>query len=381
MRGGEPFTLLAYGNGDGTDAALVADLPGFSDPDLRTDKAEDPPATRFELALDVYEGEADWGLLLAGTKARVYRRSSGISQQYLEADLDALVELEDDSNWKAFAAIFRAPAFLATNGEPPLIRRVVDESRRHASSLAADMRQDVVDAAERIIQGALDHHANADLVGELSRSDLQRIFEEVLYYLYRILFILYAEARDVLPVTGAGPYAKTYSVDHLIELARTGSVDPGGTYFDGSLRRLFALLWQGPEESAKDLGIQPVGGELFDPDRTSTLDQCVVPDEAWAAALVSIAIGAPGGARAHLGRRSSFAELGVDQLGSIYEGLLVLEPYLAPGPRALVAIGEDRRVVEQDEAEGFRLIRHLEAGSFVLESASGRRKGSGSFYT
>ncbi|MDP9300833.1 MAG: N-6 DNA methylase [Actinomycetota bacterium] len=378
---GEPFGLKAYGNGDGVDAVLVGDLPGFTDPDRRVDKAIDPPATRFELALDAYEGDADWGLLLAGTSFRVYRRSSGISQQYLQVDLESLVELDDDNTWKGFAAIFRAPAFVAEDGEVPLIRRVVDESRRHASALAVDMRRDVVDAAERLIQGALDHQANQLILGEPGRSQLQQLFEETLYYLYRILFVLYAEAREILPVNGAGPYPTTYSVDHLIELARAGGVDEHGTYFGDSLRRLFDLLWQGPEEAAHAIGIDAVGGELFDPTRTALLDACVIPDSAWAPALISIAVGEPGSARAKLGRRSSFAELGVDQLGSIYEGLLVLEPYLSPGPRALVLIDGDRRIVPEDEVGSYRLVRHLEAGYFVLESASGRRKGSGSFYT
>jgi Eco57I restriction-modification methylase len=378
---GEPFALKAYRNGDGRDAVLVGDLPGFADPDKRVDTATDPPATRFELALDAYEGDADWGLLLAGTSFRVYRRSSGISQQYLQVDLESLVELDDDNTWKGFAAIFRAPAFVTEDGEVPLIRRVVDESRRHASALAVDMRRDVVDAAERLIQGALDHHANQQLLGEPGRAQLQQLFEETLYYLYRILFVLYAEAREILPVNGAGPYPTTYSVDHLIELARSGGVDEPGTYFGDSLRRLFDLLWRGPDEAAQAIGIDAVGGELFDPARTALLDGCVILDGAWAPALMSIAVGEPGSARAKLGRRSSFAELGVDQLGSIYEGLLVLEPYLSPGPRALVLIDGDRRVVPEDEVGSYRVLKHLEAGYFVLESASGRRKGSGSFYT
>jgi hypothetical protein len=381
LEGGIPFPLRLWRDDEGHDAVLVGDLPGFTDPDLRTEKAEDPLSTQFELALDAYQGEADWGLLLASAKMRVYRRSSGISQQYLELDLDSLVELDDEPTWKAFAAIFRAPAFRLGADGVQLIRRVVDESRRHASALAADMRADVVDAAEAIIQGALEHPANAELLGESSRADLQRLFEETLYYLYRILFVLYAEARDVLPVSGAGAYATTYSADHLIELARGGHATRNGTYYGDTLRRLFDLLRHGPAEAAQALGVEPVGGELFDQEQTRLLDRCTIADPAWARALTSIALGAPGSTRRRLGRRSSFAELGVDQLGSIYEGLLVLEPYLAPGPRMQVLVDGDRRVLEADQAEGYRVLRHLEAGDFVLESASGRRKGSGSFYT
>lgn len=367
---------------DGHDAAIVLDLPGLDDPDLRPDDAVDPPATTFELALDAYEGDADWGVLLAGLEVRVYRRSSGISQQYLAIDLDTLVELDDEPQWKAFAGIFRAPAFQPDDDGVPLIRRVVDESRRHAAALAEDMRGDVIHAAEALIQGALDHPDNLEALGDRpDRAALHRLYEETLYYLYRVLFVLYAESRDVLPLSAGGPYATTYSVDHLVERARQERDDLPGSYYAHTLQLLFDLLWDGPAEHAERLGFDPVGGELFDPTHTGLLDRCAIDDPYWRAALLSLAVGAPDTARRKLGRRSSFAELGVDQLGSIYEGLLVLEPYLAPGERALVRIDGERRVVEPEQADGHELIRALSDGDFALESASGRRKGSGSFYT
>jgi hypothetical protein len=277
--------------------------------------------------------------------------------------------------------MFRAPAFASSGDGVPLIRRVVDESRRHASALAADMRRDVVDAAEAIIQGALDHPGNADVVGEPTRSRLKDLFEESLYVLYRVLFVLYAESRDVLPVSGLGSYATSYSVDHLVELARRGGARPDGRYFHDTLTTLFALLWDGPRDAAQHLGFEPVGGELFDPERTPILRRCTIPDIAWERALNSIALGAPDSPRRRLGRRSSFAELGVDQLGSIYEGLLVLEPYLATDPAYLGAYKGERRVFADADIDGFNVVRHLAPGDFVLESAGGRRKGTGSFYT
>lgn len=378
---GSETTLGVWCESTGADAAVVGDLSGFGDPDRRGDDQADPASTRFELALDAYDGDADWGVLLAGLQVRIYRRSSGISQQYLALDLDTLVELDDEPAWKAFAAMFRAPAFAAGADGVPLIRRVVDESRRHASALAADMRRDVVDAAEAIIQGALDHPENATVIGEPTRSRLHDLFEESLYVLYRVLFVLYAESRDVLAVSGVGPYATSYSVDHLVELARRGGARPDGRYFHDALNTLFALLWDGPSAATQRLGFEPVGGELFDPDRTPILGRCTIPDTAWERALNSIALGAPDSQRRRLGRRSSFAELGVDQLGSIYEGLLVLEPYLATGPAYLGTYKGERRVFDDADIDGFNVLRHLSPGDFVLESAGGRRKGTGSFYT
>lgn len=378
---GSTFPLLLWRDDAGNDAVLVGDLPGFTNPDGRADDAAHTPAITFELALDAYDGDADWGLLLAGYEIRLYRRSSGISQQYLVVNLDTLVELEnDDASWRAFAGIFRAPAFALDDNGIPLVRRVVDESRRHATALADDMRADVVDAAEALIQGVLDAPANRAIVGDPNRALLHQLFEETLYYLYRVLFVLYAEGRGVLPM-GGGPYATSYSVDHLVERARLEPEHASGTYYQATMRRLFALLHAGPSELASTLGLDPVGGELFDPSHTALLDQCAIDDRAWRRALTSVAMGSPGGPRRRLGRRSSFAELGVDQLGSIYEGLLVMEPHLAATPEVVVRIDGDRRVLEPDSVGDLRVERELEPGQFVLESASGRRKGSGSFYT
>jgi hypothetical protein len=380
---GSPFPLALWRDG-GVDAVLVGDLLDLADPDARQRDEPDPPSTRFELALDAYDGAADWGLLLTGAEVRVYRRSSGISQQYLACDLGLVAEEDDDTMWKAFAAIFRAPGYLPGPDRIPLIQRIVDESRLHATRLAADMRDDVVDAAEALIAAMLHGSGNAAVLGPPTRALLGELFEEALYLLYRVLFVLYAEARDVLPISGAGPYRTTYSVDHLVELARRQPELAPGTYFDATLRRLFALLWAGPPDVTSVLGFDPVGGELFDPQHTPRYEQLTIQDAAWRRALTSIALGRPGSPRRDLGQRASFAELGVDQLGSIYEGLLVLEPYLATGQRQLVLIDGERRVIDADvdpaSVKG-RFMRTLDDGDFVLESASGRRKGSGSFYT
>lgn len=378
---GSETTLSVFRNEEALDTVLLGDLPGAPDPDCRLEGAEDPPATAFELALDRYEGEADWGLLLAGVELRLYRRSSGISQQYLAVDLSDLVELDDHDHWRAFAGIFRANSFEPDADGVPLVRRVVDESRRHATRLAEDMRDDVVEAAESVIQAVLDDAANRELVGQPSRALLQVLFEQTLYYLYRVLFILYAEAHDVLPLSGGGAYATTYSVDHLAERARVEPPGADGSYYRDALSRLFAILWEGPAGLAGALGIEPVGGELFDPARTELLDRCRIGDAAWRRAIIALVLGGEGSPRRALGRRSSFAEIGVDRLGSIYEGLLTLEPYYAPGPRVLVFVGGERRVYEPHLTGDLKAVRELPEGAFVLESASGRRKGSGSFYT
>jgi hypothetical protein len=381
---GELAVLLAPTAPDGP-RLLVGELDPGVDPDRRDPDRdlEEPPATAFELVLESADRDVAWGLLICGLELRLYRRGTGISQQYLAMELDGLVELNDEDFWRAFAGLFRLPAARPDADGVPLIQRVCDESRAHATRLADDMRGDVVYAAETLIQGALDASSNRFKLGDPpSLQSLHRLFQESLYVLYRLLFVLYAESRDILPMSSGGPYATTYSLDHLVERARRGAEPPPGvTYTADAVRRLFRLLDSGPEDAASKLGIQVLGGELFDAHRTSLFDQLEIPETDWREALKALAIGAPGSDRARFGRRSSFAELGVDQLGSIYEGLLVLEPRLVEEPSVLVGPMRERRVLPPELTGDKRVIRDLAPGTFVLESSSGRRKGTGSFYT
>lgn len=381
---GEAAVVLAPTSPDGP-RLLVGELDPGIDPDHRDPDSdvEEPPATAFELVLESSDRDVAWGLLLCGLELRLYRRGTGISQQYLAMDLDGLVELNDEDFWRAFAGLFRLPAARPDADGVPLIQRVCDESRAHATRLADDMRGDVVYAAETLIQGALDAPSNSAKLGAPpSLETLHRLFQESLYVLYRLLFVLYAESRDVMPMSSGGPYATTYSLDHLVERARRGvEPPPGVTYTADAVRRLFRVLDSGPEDAASKLGIQVLGGELFDASRTRLFDQLEIPESDWRETLKALAIGAPGSDRARLGRRSSFAELGVDQLGSIYEGLLVLEPRLVEEPSVLVGPMRERRVLPPELTGDKRVIRDLAPGTFVLESSSGRRKGTGSFYT
>ena len=116
IESGHERELLLWSDPSGSEALLIGDVPGTQGPDQRAAGEDDPPSTLFELALDAYDGAADWGLLLAGTRVRVYRRSSGISQQYVELDLETVVDLDDELTWRTFAAIFRAPGLCPGRG-------------------------------------------------------------------------------------------------------------------------------------------------------------------------------------------------------------------------------------------------------------------------
>src|SRR5262249_31124986 len=131
-----------------------------------------------------------------------------------------------------------------------------------------------------------------------SEEQLKTLFRESIYFLYRLLFILYAESRDLLPVGDSEIYRNAYSVEHLREMAERREIKPEDydkTYYIQTLRTLFTLLRNGyparnpasrdttaqaKTRSSSPLVISPYNGQLFDPERTALLDQCYIPDKA-----------------------------------------------------------------------------------------------------
>lgn len=399
--GSVPISHAAYLDGSVAPLVLV-DLHGWGtdlDRDLYPDAGRpaapggeitrEPIARAIELALD--QGEARWALLSNGQELRLYRQGGSVARQYVAVHFQALFDGDRDDEWTAFWGLFRYAAFVPDpiTGKC-LLERILEESHRHASRIADDLRENVVTAVEALIQGILDDPANREVLQPRDQTVVQRLFEEALYFLYRLLFVLYAESRDLLPVGESPIYRDAYSLEHLRALAeRPVSPHEGdSTYFIETLRTLFKMLQQGfpPPGSALHPGfrIAPFDGQLFDPRRTALLDRCRIPDRAMRLVVRELSLSRPrhrGGQR----ERYSYADLGVDQLGSIYEGLLVYEPAIVAEETVEAYVRGEVRLVGRAQAEeqGLAVVEGSlrRPGDFVLRLWGGRRKGSGSYYT
>ncbi|MEW6750144.1 MAG: DNA methyltransferase [Candidatus Latescibacterota bacterium] len=332
----------------------------------------------------------------------------------------------------------RATSFVAgADGLPP-IAVVEQESRRHAERVPDDLRHAVYGAAESVAQGLLsDAVARGTLARalDLGPSDLCRLRDAALTAIYRILFVLYAEARDPR-LDEHALYRTSYSAHGLLdELGR----DPCRAWPEGRcclwqrLQALFRIYDEGLPPVAPWHNIPPRGGDFFS--RTTpagrVLAEARLGDGTVVALMRSLATAAP---RSGVGReRLSFRELDIESLGSVYEGLLEHEPRLTAamqvevrvqgrtyvlGPPELVELCArrglelrgDPGIVQGAVAEGLclgagrgesagevdaepagdahgvrrgaaaRLVRRLEPGTFHFVPGPGR-KGSGSFYT
>jgi hypothetical protein len=359
-------------------------------------------ARAVELALD--NNETRWAILGFGDSLRLYRRGGSVARQYLEVNFPALFDGDRDDEWAAFWGLFRYQAFVpeVVTGKS-LLDRVLEESQRHASRIAEDLRENVISAVEALIQGVLDEPANKHIINRKDTHAIRRLFVESLYFLYRLLFVLYAESRDLLPVTDSLVYRDTYSMEHLREMVErpTHTDDAEKTYFIETLRTLFNMLQNGyPAARQKEpqagkpqsagarasapFTISAFNGQLFNPDRTRLLNQCHLPDRVMRNVVQELSLSLPK-KRNQPRERYSYADLGVDQLGSIYEGLLVYEPTIIDEDTVVAKVKEDERLVSRAQAVeyGLPIIEGSEkrAGSFVLRLWGGRRKGSGSYYT
>ncbi|HEX8681544.1 MAG TPA: N-6 DNA methylase [Ardenticatenaceae bacterium] len=284
-----------------------------------------------------------WGILTDGQYWRLYHRDTSKKLDvYYEVDLLALLEAGDLNAFKFFYLFFRRDAF--TTG---WLQAVLDESHSYERGVSKNLRDQVYEALRELAQGFLDYTPNGL---QPTPETLRAIYDNSLIVLYRLLFILYAESRDLLPLKENAAYRESYSLDAIKN--RIARDEQQGRRAVPSVASLWAELrglWTVLNEGNAHLGVPAYNGGLFNPERHPFLEQHRVGDAHLRAAIDGLArVLDP-----ETGRREfvDYRDLEVRHLGSIYEGLLEYN----------LQVGEDRRV--------------------ALLTDKGERKATGSYYT
>jgi hypothetical protein len=270
------------------------------------------PAWR-EAVRGIVATEAPWCLATNGRQLRLVDVRLACARRFLEFDLECA--LSDQASFAVLWGLCRRSAF-----EPPsLVERIVDASVRHAIGVGRSLRQGVLEAMAALLSA---------LAGARSRrsssatSEIEAVHEQALTIVYRILFLLFAESRGLVPLWHP-VYRNSYSMESLVELAeRPGH--PRGLW--DTLRAISRLAHAGCH--AGTLRVTAFNGRLFAPSVTPLADHCRVDDETARQVLLALAT-APartGGGRA----RIAYRDLGVEQLGAVYESILDYRPQLLP---------------------------------------------------
>ncbi|MGW9183832.1 DNA methyltransferase [Agromyces sp. NPDC055661] len=286
---------------------------------------------------------------------------------------------------------------------------VFDDSVKHTVGVSKDLREGVRSSIEIIANEVVRRRAAKGL-DPLPAEEAQPLAKQALRYLYRILFLLYAEASpelEVLPI-GASEYEEGYSLDRLRELVLVElTVDAADrTHFHHSLGVLFRLVDQGhrPESAAKaadvpeGLTFNSLKADLFLPAATAHIDEVGLGDEAMQRVLAHLLL-----SKEQRGRDRgfiSYSDLGINQLGAVYEGLMSYTGFFATTDLFEVAKDGDASkgswVVPVDRSSGISPKDFVQAedpitgekkavlharGSFVYRLAGRERQQSASYYT
>ncbi|CCW34630.1 type I restriction-modification system methyltransferase subunit [Chthonomonas calidirosea] len=275
------------------------------------------------------------GFLVTGERIRLIRATGdGPRGAFLEADLAGLYDEEDPEAFAVFMKLFAAATFLYADDEPPPIEAIERESRAHAERVSEDLKGSVFRAAESLVSGLIADAVARKVIAsplDLDERQLQAYRDAALLALYRLLFILYAEARDPR-LDEHQLYRESYSATDLLEgILRT----PSRAWPENRcalwerLRALFRIYDQGLPSITPWEHIPPRGGDFFSRETPAgrILDEARLPDQQVARLILDLATTQP---RRGVGReRVSFRELDIENLGAVYEGLLEYEPRIA----------------------------------------------------
>ena len=290
--------------------------------------------------LFVADGGPEFALVLAGRWLLVAERARWAEGRYLAVDLQLVCERNDA---KSGGEIDRALTCVSAESLAPDAegdiwwRGVLEDSIKHTVGVSQDLREGVRLSIE-IIANEVVSRRRAQGLDPLPQDQAQPLARQALRYLYRILFLLYAEASpelEVLPV-GAEEYDQGYGLDRLRELTLVELAGPramNGTHLYDSLARLFTLVDQGHEPpEAKDgeqdgLVFHSLRADLFLPAATALIDETGLGNAALQRVLRHLLLSkeARGKDRGFI----SYAELGINQLGAVYEGLMSYTGFFA----------------------------------------------------
>ncbi len=292
-------------------------------------KTSDNPSYQID-AYVRYSG-LPWGILTNGRHWRlVHRDTSKRLDVYYEVDLPALIEqaagaLQSTTTTttasasattaldalKYFWLFFRAAAFTTADG-PSWLDRVLTDSRTYAQGISDSLKEQVYEALAVLAQGFYDMPSN-----RLASDDatLKAVYDNSLIVLYRLLFVLYAEDRGVLPVATNKMYRDGYSLQSRKRQVAV-DIDGGLPAGDGMDELWLGLkrVWRYIDAGQHELAIPAYNGGLFDPHHHPFLEQHAIGDAHLRAALDRLA------------RVNhdfvDYRDLAERHLGTIYEGLL-----------------------------------------------------------
>ena len=348
-----------------------------------------------------------WIVVIGAEAILLIDRSKWPEKRMLEFDLTEIYDSKSDELFKLVAVLTSREQLSPTHGEN-LLDTMNENSHQHAYEVSEDLKYAVRECVEILGNEVLFQYRAKGLSPLPSAEDLS---VQALRWMYRLLFLFYIEARpelEYIPLDNE-LYMKGYSLESLREITDgpEPDADAEGTFLHESLRILFTFVQRGinledrnkdgEDESIQELfSIDSLQSHLFDPKSTQYIEKITLRNGALFKIIQNLSLTKVRGNRRR--GRVSYSHLGINQLGSVYEGLLSYRGFYAekdlyevkkkgdeenPLNQAffvtyeeLQDYSDEERVYQEDGT-----FKKYPAGTYIYRLAGRDRQKSASYYT
>ena len=360
-----------------------------------------------------------WLILMAGSLVYLIERGKWGQGRYLLFELDEIFGRKQANTLKSAAALLAKDNLCPDDGTV-LHDRLDENSHKHAYAVTGDLKYGVRRAVELLADEYVHYQRTVGKKRLYDDNTARELSRESLTYLYRLLFLFYAEARHselgIIPMK-SDEYRLGYSLESLRDLEQvplTTEEAQNGYFLHYSLQNIFklvnggvrrdnqALIFDDDHVTSHGFSMSGLGSPLFDPNKTPMLSSVKFRNKVLQEVIQLLSLSREGNGKKQRGR-ISYTQLGIHQLGAVYEGLLsytgffVSETLYEVKPAGthdadetaqtyfvleseIHKYNEDEFVYYQD-ADGTRRRRKHPPGKFVYRLAGRDREKTASYYT
>lgn len=339
-----------------------------------------------------------WVLAVSRDHLLLIDRQKWAALRLLRFELDVLLGEDNPDGVLAAATLLHREHTCPRDGSTPLLDELDENSHRHAHEVSGDLKYALRRSIELLGNEAIWWLKRQREGIYQGRTDAEQLTLECLRYMYRLLFLFYIESRPELGYApmGSEVYRLGYSLESLrdMDTAELGSEeDKESTYISDSVDRLFQMVWEGypkREDASAQLPLPadqepfhdsfrltPLKAHLFDPTRMPLLRRVKFRNVVLREVIELMSLSKAGKGKRR--GRVSYAQLGINQLGAVYEALLSFRGFFAeedlyevrPAPKKSRVAGASNEEEETDGDESSparasgQTHDELEAGYFV----------------
>ena len=289
-----------------------------------------------------------WVLAVSRDQLLLIDRQKWAASRLLRFELDTLLGENNPDAMLAAATLLHREHTCPTGGGTPLLDELDENSHKHAYEVSGDLKYALRRSIELLGNEAIHWRRSRSEGVFKGKTDADQLTLECLRYMYRLLFLFYIESRPDLGYApmGSDVYRLGYSLESLrdMDTAELGSEeDKESTYISDSLDRLFQMIWEGypkrDDETAQlpladsddpfhdSFRLTPLKAHLFDPERMPTLTRVRFRNVVLREVIELMSLTKEGKGKRR--GRVSYSQLGINQLGAVYEALLSFRGFFA----------------------------------------------------